>query len=50
MTPMRDVNEGGSGLLTVRLGNEKSWLPMRGPRKELDRKLVARIAKGLGVS
>lgn len=40
----------GSGHLTVRMGNKTSQLPMHGSRKELGRKLVAKIKKDLGLT
>ena len=43
-------HKGGSGHLTVRLGNRTSQLPMHGSRKELGTKLVAKIKKDLGLS
>ena len=42
-------HKGGSGHLTVRRGNRTSQLPMHGSRKELGRKLVAKIKKDLGL-
>ena len=43
-------HKGGSGHLTVRLGNRTSQLPMHGSRKELGTKLVAKIKKDLGLN
>ena len=43
-------HKGGSGHLTVRLGDRTSQLPMHGPRRELGTKLIAKIKKGLGWS
>ena len=43
-------HKGGSGHLTVRLGDRTSQLPMYGPRRELGTKLIAKIKKGLGWS
>jgi mRNA interferase HicA len=40
---------GGSGHLTVRLGDRRSVLPMHGSRKELGKGLVQRIKKDLGL-
>ena len=42
-------HKGGSGHLTVRLGDKTSQLPMHGSRKELGKKLVAKILKDLGI-
>ena len=39
----------GSGHVTVRLGERVSQLPMHGSRKQLGRKLVAKIKKDLGL-
>ena len=39
----------GSGHVTVRLGDRFSQLPMHGSRKQLGRKLVAKIKKDLGL-
>ena len=44
-----ETHKGGSGHLTVRLGNRTSQLPMHGGRKELGTKLVAKIKKDLGL-
>ena len=41
--------QGGSGHLTVRLGDRTSQLPMHGGGKELGRGLVAKIKKDLGL-
>ena len=43
-------HKGGSGHLTVRLGDRTSQLPMHGSRKELGTKLVAKIKKDLGLN
>ncbi len=43
------THKGGSGHLTVRLGDRMSQLPMHGARKELGKKLVAKILKDLGL-
>ena len=43
-------HRGGSGHLTVYLGDKKSQLPMHGSRKELGKKLVAKIKKDLGLT
>ena len=42
-------HKGGSGHLTVRLGDRISQLPMHGSRRELGTKLVAKIKKDLGL-
>ena len=42
-------HKGGSGHLTVRLGERTSQLPMHGTRRELGAKLVAKIKKDLGL-
>ena len=42
-------HKGGSGHLTVRLGDRTSQLPMHGSRRELGTKLVAKIKKDLGL-
>ena len=39
------VHKGGSGHVTVRLGNRTTQLPMHGGRKELGAGLVAKIKK-----
>lgn len=43
------THKGGSGHLTVRLGDRTSQLPMHGGGKELGRGLVAKIKKDLGL-
>lgn len=43
-------HQGGSGHLTIRLGSRTSQLPMHGARRELGRKLVAKIKKDLGLN
>jgi len=43
------THRGGSGHLTVRLGDRVSQIPMHGPRKALGKKLVAKILKDLGL-
>ena len=43
------VHRAGSGHITVRLGDRTTQLPMHGGRKELGRKLVAKIMKDLGL-
>ena len=43
------THKGGSGHLTVRLGDRVSQLPMHGGGKELGRGLVAKIKKDLGL-
>lgn len=45
-----EQHKGGSGHLTVRLGNKTPQLPMHGSRKQLGRKLVAKIKKDLGLT
>ena len=42
-------HKGGSGHLTVRLGERTSQLPIHGSRRELGTKLVAKIKKDLGL-
>ena len=44
------THKGGSGHITVRLGDRVSQLPMHGGRKELGPKLVAKIMKDLGLN
>ena len=44
------THKGGSGHLTVRLGDLTSQLPMHGGRRELGRGLVAKIKKDLGLN
>ena len=43
------THKGGSGHLTVRLGDRTSQLPMHGGGKELGRGLVAKTKKDLGL-
>ncbi|MDR3471597.1 MAG: type II toxin-antitoxin system HicA family toxin [Devosia sp.] len=43
------THKGGSGHLTVRLGDKTSQLPMHGANKELGTGLVAKIKKDLGL-
>ena len=43
------TRKGGSGHLTVRLGDRTSQLPMHGGGKELGRGVVAKIKKDLGL-
>ena len=45
-----EQHRGGSGHLTVRLGDKTSQLPMHGSRKELGTRLVAKIKKDLGLN
>lgn len=45
-----ETHRGGSGHLTVRLGDRTSQLPMHGGGKELGGGLVAKIKKDLGLS
>lgn len=42
-------HRGGSGHLTIYLGDKKSQLPMHGASKELGPRLVAKIKKDLGL-
>jgi mRNA interferase HicA len=42
-------HRGGSGHITIKLGDKKSQLPMHGGRKELGPKLVHRILTQLGL-
>ncbi len=44
-----EVHKGGSGHLTVRLGDRKTQLPTHGGRKELGKGLVQAILKDLGL-
>ena len=44
-----ETHRGGSGHLTVRLGDKTSQLPMHGARKELGTGLVNKIKKDLGL-
>lgn len=44
-----ESHRGGSGHLTVRLGDRTSQLPMHGSRKELGTGLVNKILKDLGL-
>ena len=44
-----ETHKGGSGHLTVRLGDRTSQLPMHGANKELGSGLVAKIKKDLGL-
>jgi mRNA interferase HicA len=44
-----ETHKGGSGHLTVRLGDRTSQLPMHGGRKELGTGLVQKIKKDLGL-
>ncbi|PZR37194.1 type II toxin-antitoxin system HicA family toxin [Caulobacter segnis] len=44
-----ETHRGGSGHLTVRLGDRTSQLPMHGARKELGTGLVNKIKKDLGL-
>ena len=45
-----ETHRGGSGHLTVRLGDRTSQLPMHGGSKELKTGLVTKIKKDLGLS
>jgi mRNA interferase HicA len=44
-----ETHRGGSGHLTVRLGERTSQLPMHGANKELGTGLVNKIKKDLGL-
>jgi mRNA interferase HicA len=44
-----ETHKGGSGHLTVRLGDRTSQLPMHGANKELGTGLVSKIMKDLGL-
>lgn len=44
-----ETHKGGSGHLTVRLGDHTSQLPMHGGRRELGTGLVNKIKKDLGL-
>ena len=44
-----ETHKGGSGHLTVRLGDRSSQLPIHGAGKELGPGLVSRIKKDLGL-
>ena len=44
-----ESHRGGSGHLTVRLGDRTSQIPMHGSRKELGARLVNKIMKDLGL-
>lgn len=44
-----ESHKGGSGHLTVKLGNRRSQLPMRGSRKKLGTGLMNKIKKDLGL-
>lgn len=44
-----ETHRGGSGHLTVYLGDKKTQLPMHGASKEFGPKLVAKIKKDLGL-
>ena len=43
------THKGGSGHITIRLGDRTSQLPMHGGRRELGRRLVEKIKKDLGL-
>ncbi len=45
-----ETHKGGSGHLTVRLGDRTSQIPMHGSRKELGTGLVNKIKKDLGIN
>ena len=44
-----ETHRGGSGHVTVRLGDRKTQLPTHGSRKELGKGLVNAILKDLGL-
>jgi mRNA interferase HicA len=44
-----ETHKGGSGHLTVKLGDKTSQLPMHGSHKELGTGLVHKIKKDLGL-
>jgi len=44
-----ETHRGGSGHITVRLGDKKTQIPMHGSRKELGTGLVNKIKKDLGL-
>jgi mRNA interferase HicA len=44
-----ETHKAGSGHITVRRGERKSYLPMHGSRKQLGKGLVAKILKELGL-
>lgn len=44
-----ETHKGGSGHLTVRLGDKTSQLPVHGAGKELGTGLVSKIKKDLGL-
>ena len=44
-----ETHRGGSGHLTVRLGDRTSQLPMHGGSRELGKSLVAKIRRDLGL-
>jgi len=44
-----ETHKGGSGHVTVKLGNRKAQMPMHGSRKELGVGLVNKIKKDLGL-
>jgi mRNA interferase HicA len=44
-----ETHKGGSGHVTVRLGDRKTQIPMHGSRKELGKGLVNKILKDLGL-
>ncbi|MEQ8815710.1 MAG: type II toxin-antitoxin system HicA family toxin [Thalassobaculum sp.] len=44
-----EAHRGGSGHLTVRLGDRTSQLPMHGSRKELGTGLVDKVLQDLGL-
>jgi len=45
-----ESHRGGSGHLTVKLGDRKTQLPMHGGSKELGTRLVEKIKKDLGLN
>ncbi|MBV8593211.1 MAG: type II toxin-antitoxin system HicA family toxin [Caulobacteraceae bacterium] len=44
-----ETHKGGSGHVTVRLGDRRTQIPMHGSNKELGTGLVNRIKKDLGL-
>ncbi len=44
-----ETHEGGSGHITVRLGDKKTQLPAHGKGKDLKKGLVQKIKKDLGL-
>lgn len=44
-----ETHRGGSGHLTVKLGDKKTQLPMHGNTKDLGKGLIAKIKKDSGI-